>query len=311
MEYRFDWGDDTQSSWSTSTSASHVWSSTGSKSVSVTARCKEHTGNSATSDNLLINVKEPDLPGEDDLFLPQPSNGYKWEALWSDEFNGAVIDESKWEILEEWVWAKEDVYLDNQGNLILRTKYDGSEYTCGAIRTQGKFEHTFGYWVIRCKFQEEQGHWPTFSLFADPGMTTVGNGGTDGAEIEILKKPWLIDRVQQAVHWDGYGSNHHQASEISNIPGLSSGYHTIGLHWKPDEYVFYIDGEETWRTNEGGVSQVPEFIKIREEIGQTSEGDISQANLPDYFIVDFVRVYIEVPAIPGIPESPTNLRIVN
>lgn len=62
------------------------------------------------------------------------------------------------------------------------------------------------------------------------------------------------------------------------------------MHWKPDEYVFYVDGKETWRTDAGGVSQVPQFIKLTEEIGKW-DGDITKAKLPDHFFVDYVRVY--------------------
>ena len=38
------------------------------------------------------------------------------------------------------------------------------------------------------------------------------------------------------------------------------------------------------------MSQVPEFIKLTEEIG-TWGGEIQEATLPDYFEVDYVRVY--------------------
>lgn len=80
------------------------------------------------------------------------------------------------------------------------------------------------------------------------------------------------------IHAHGGGVIYHQ------------GYYTFGLLWTPDEYVFYVDGRETWRTSAGGVSQVPEYIKLSEEIGPWG-GDIKKANLPDYFIVDHVRVY--------------------
>ena len=53
---------------------------------------------------------------------------------------------------------------------------------------------------------------------------------------------------------------------------------------------FYVDGREVWRTKAGGVSQVPEFIKLTEEIG-TWGGDIKKAELPDFCEVDYVRVY--------------------
>ena len=227
-------------------------------------------------------------------FMPPIPEGEKWKLVWSDEFDGTKIDEAKWEILGDWkrrdgYWVKQDAYLDGKGNLILRTKKDGNRYTSGAVRTKNKFEHRFGYWVCRCKFPEQVGHWPAFWLHTN-GVSRVGNEGTDGTEIDIMEKPWLQDRITQNLHWDGYGKQHKHAGTKVTIPGVSEGFHTFALHWKPDEYVFYVDGKETWRTDAGGVSQVPQFAKLTEEIGKWG-GDITTAKLPDYFTVDYVRVY--------------------
>jgi len=93
-----------------------------------------------------------------------------------------------------------------------------------------------------------------------------------------------------ALHWDGYGAEHKSAGMALYAPGVSSGFHTFGLYWTPEEYVFYIDGIERWRTSEGGVCQVPVYVKLTEEIGDWA-GDIKKASLPDYFYVDYVRVY--------------------
>jgi len=60
VEYSFNWGDGVSSPWSTSTSASHAWNTTGAKTVTVTARCSVHTSVSATSAGLQVNVI--DLP---------------------------------------------------------------------------------------------------------------------------------------------------------------------------------------------------------------------------------------------------------
>ncbi len=43
------------------------------------------------------------------------------------------------------------------------------------------------------------------------------------------------------------------------------------------------------------IGQVPEYIKLTDEIGEWG-GDITKAELPDYFVVDYVRVYDEVEA---------------
>jgi len=230
-------------------------------------------------------------------YLPALPEGKKWKLVWSDEFNGSEIDRSKWEIFGEkgdqrrrdGYWVKEDAYLDGKGHLILRTKKDGDRYTCGAVRTRGRFEHRFGYWVARCQFPKQQGHWPAFWLRCDT-VGRVGDGGRDGTEIDIMEKPWREDRITQNLHWDGYGKDHKTAGTKVDIPGVSEGFHAFGLFWKPDEYIFDVDGKETWRSLAGGVSQVPEFAKLTDEIG-TWAGDIKKANLPDFFVVDYVRVY--------------------
>lgn len=93
------------------------------------------------------------------------------------------------------------------------------------------------------------------------------------------------------LHWDAYGKDHKSAgANRTNMPQLVKGFHDYALLWTPEEYVFCVDGKELWRTNAGGVSQVPEFIKLTEEIGKWG-GDITKAQLPDQFEVDYVRVY--------------------
>lgn len=229
-----------------------------------------------------------------DEVLPALPDGQHWELAWSDEFEGETVDPAKWDVMGDWkrrdgFWVKEDAYLDGQGHLVLRTNKDGDRYTCGAVRTRGKFEHRYGYWVCRCKLPTQPGHWPAFWLHGDT-VGKVGDGGRDGTEIDIMEKPWREDRNTQNLHWDGYGKEHRHVGTTFMVPGLSEGFHTFGLYWTPDEYVFYVNGQETWRTRGGGVSQVPQYAKLTEEIGKWG-GDIADARLPDHFVVDYVRVY--------------------
>ncbi len=105
-----------------------------------------------------------------------------------------------------------------------------------------------------------------------------------------MGKPWLDDSVQHTFHWDGYGPDHKTEGNVVQVPGIMNGFHTFGLWWKPDEYVFFIDGRETWHTAAGGVCQVPEYMLLSDEIGSWG-GDILKAELPDHFLVDYVRVY--------------------
>ncbi len=92
------------------------------------------------------------------------------------------------------------------------------------------------------------------------------------------------------LHWDCDGAAYKSAGTNMVLPELTKDFHDYGLVWTPGEYVFLVDGREVWRTKAGGVSQVPEFIRLSEEIGEWG-GDIRKAELPDYFEVDYVRVY--------------------
>jgi beta-glucanase (GH16 family) len=234
-------------------------------------------------------------------FLPPAPDGKQWKLAWHDEFDGQQLDETKWNRLGDWkrrdgYWVKEDAYLNGKGSLVLRTRKDGDRYTCGAVNTAGKFEHAFGYYVARCKLPKQPGHWPAFWLMA-AGVNHVGDEGRDGTEIDIIEVPWRDGRLTSNLHWDGYGKAHKSAGTKFARPDILEGWHTFGLLWLPTEYVFYVDGQETWRSSAGGVSQVPEYVKLTEEIG-TWGGEIQKASLPDYCEVDYVRVY-EAQAPPG------------
>ncbi|HQI27679.1 MAG TPA: glycoside hydrolase family 16 protein [Sedimentisphaerales bacterium] len=225
--------------------------------------------------------------------LPSAPEGKSWKLVWHDEFDGRQLDQSKWDIPEykrrDAYWSRKAIRLDGQGNLAISTLKEGDKVLDGCVRTRRKFEHAFGYYVARIQLQEQQGHWSAFWLYNE-SVGKVGDEGRDGTEIDIMEKPWLDDRINYALHWDGYGKQHKSEAKVVKVPGIMKGFHTYGLAWLPDQYVFYIDGKEMWRTKAGGVCQVPLYIKLSDEVGNWG-GDIKKATLPDRFLVDYVRVY--------------------
>lgn len=226
--------------------------------------------------------------------LPKAPDGKVWKMVWHDEFDGNSLDQTKWTCRPEgkrkggW-WSPKAVSLDGKGHLAIKTFKEGDRYLDGCVATQGKFEHAFGYYVARIQLQKQPGHWSAFWMMC-PGVGKVGDEGRDGTEIDIMEKPWLDDRVQHTFHWDGYGKAHKSEGKVVKVPGVMDGFHTFAIWWKSDEYIFYVDGKETWRTKGGGPSQVPEYLKLSDEVGDWA-GDIAKAKLPDEFLVDYVRVY--------------------
>ncbi|MBU6400991.1 MAG: glycoside hydrolase family 16 protein, partial [Verrucomicrobia bacterium] len=178
----------------------------------------------------------------DSALLPPAPPGKHWKLVWHDEFNGTQLDDTKWTRRGDWkrrdgYWIKDDAYLDGRGHLLLRTRKDGDRFACGAIDTQHKFEHTYGYFVARCQLPKQPGHWPAFWMMS-PGVSRVGDGGRDGTEIDIIELPWRDGRLTSNLHWDGYGKDHKTAGTKFEVPAVTAGFHQFGLWWSPTEYVF-------------------------------------------------------------------------
>jgi beta-glucanase (GH16 family) len=111
-----------------------------------------------------------------------------------------------------------------------------------------------------------------------------------------------------ALLWDGYGTENSRVSGIRRgyNANLHSGYHTFALKWTPASYVFYIDGVATWATNDGGVSQVAEFLRLTVEIDEGDEWGPHAQKIGKFnskgsvFYVDYVKVYQNTNYLPYI-----------
>ncbi len=219
-----------------------------------------------------------------------PSDEYA--LVWSDEFDGSELDESKWGYRglgprRDAINVKESVSVD-EGNLVLTTRKVGDEYHTAMIGTHDRFELQFGYFECRVKFQDEIGHWSAFWLQSP--TIQVGDPKITGTEIDIFE--YLVryeDTIHINLHWNGYGPYHKTAGSKYKFPKIKDGFHTIGIEWKPDEYIFYVDGEVAWRTN-WAVSHRTQYIILSLEVGKWA-GDIREAELPDSVYFDYVRVY--------------------
>jgi beta-glucanase (GH16 family) len=238
------------------------------------------------------------------------------KLIWSDEFDGAGIpDPTKWDRPEynrrpntkgpDGYWSKEDSFLDGKGNLIIRVRKiddknndgDPYDYSVGAVRTLGKFKQLYGRFDIRCELPKQQGWWVAFWMMQG-NVGSEANAGVDGSEVDIMEAFGWTNKINHAVHYDGYGAAHKSVGKNELIPGIREGFHTYSMEWYPEKYVFFVDGKEMWRSNGGGICNQPGYIKVTGEISTEDwainsywSNDPSKATYPDSFKVDYVRVY--------------------
>lgn len=148
--------------------------------------------------------------------VPPPSDtSGDWVLVWQDEFDGAAIDPSRWD-LESNCWgggnAEQQCYTDRsddhpRANAFLadgmlhivarKERFTGAAspsgrgrmmatlpYTSARLRTKGRQEWTFGRFEIRARLPRGQGSWPAIWML--PTDSPYGGWAASG-EIDIME----------------------------------------------------------------------------------------------------------------------------
>ena len=128
----------------------------------------------------------------------------------------------------------------------------------------------------------------------DPwGNTSTTYDG--GMELDVMESLgiWGNNKVQEAVHWDGYEAD--EKSEDSgklNLNPASDGYHIYAMNWKPGRVDFYIDNVLTWSFDSSRVGYEDSYVLLSHQFGGwDNNGNVDDAHLPVNMYVDYVRVY--------------------
>ena len=242
----------------------------------------------------------------------------KFTLTFADEFDGE-LDRSVWSghyqygnktVSRKGSYWNQYLAETKDGNLVIPVVYledgmggEGAGWYTAGIDTDDDspngFSQKFGYFECRCILPEGADVWSAFWLMND-GVYDVDGSGQDGTEIDIFESDcygnFISNCVTSNLHFDGYNDAHQKMGARAFITPNNpyEEYNTYGLEWNEDEYIFYINGVETFRTNYGGVSQNPEYlilsVEMKGEDGIPSQRENAPADGAE-FIVDYVRVY--------------------
>jgi beta-glucanase (GH16 family) len=181
----------------------------------------------------------------------QPPAGYKLQ--WSDEFNGAAPDTSKWmyrtDVKVESSQRPENVAVEG-GNLVIRLRQEnhrGKQYTAGGVISRERFR--YGYYEARVKMFGGRGwHQSVWAMYAGDGSTTY----PQEMRTEIDGMEFDSDRTWKGhmglIKWKGPGAS----SSLTCTPGVYRGalgfdaaadFHRYGFEWTPKEVRYYLDGD--------------------------------------------------------------------
>lgn len=239
-----------------------------------------------------------------------PANYY---LVWSDEFNGTSLDDSKW---VRWGGVDQGATLAVNaasvagGNLTVTTYTSNSIHYTAIISTEGRLRVKYGYLESRIQFNDVSGTWSGFWLNAPRTGKYLGDPSASGSEMDIVEhrranktNSDISGFVQSAVHWDGYGPQHKQTNDFPAGSGLGAGFHTYGLLWDRSRQNFSIDGVTVFRPMVGH-SDRSEIILLSSEVnGATWAGRIPPGGYGDLMastnkmVVDYVRYYAPVTTV--------------
>jgi hypothetical protein len=140
----------------------------------------------------------------------------QWVKTFDDEFDGATIDQTKWNIYgpNYWDrashWSKDNLILGGGAAKLRFEKKRGfhndnpdanpqnltglkqSDYACGYLDTYGKWVQRYGYFEARVKLPRAPGLWPTFWMMPDRGPTA----GTQGQRSDTGNGAMELDPKQ-------------------------------------------------------------------------------------------------------------------
>jgi beta-glucanase (GH16 family) len=228
------------------------------------------------------------------LLADGPPQGTGYKLVWSDEFKGNTLDQTKWD------YRTDSKLLSTQtpGNVSVGSGYmtialkkeelKGKSYTGGGIISRKAFR--YGYYEARLKIDAGSGWHSSFWMMGYNGKDTLGEKAT--LEMDV------IENKSYDLH--SYGVNTHRWA-ISHISAghkdiqtsdLSKDFHVFGCEYAPDVVRYYFDGKLVqtvdWRGQPQGDVNVW-LTSIAEAMGPNH--GVDDAALPGKMLVDWVRFY--------------------
>ena len=241
-----------------------------------------------------------------------------YNLLWSDEFDGSVMDESIWNYephepgwtnneLQEYTTSTDNVFV-RDGKLVLKaikSEKDGKPYyTSGKVTCQNKKDFTYGKVVVGAKTPEGQGLWP--AIWMMPKDEQHYGQWPKCGEIDIMEV--LGNDTKTSYSTIHYGEPHaeQQGTIVLDNGSFSEDYHEYSVEWEPGEMRFYTDNQLVLTVNDWFTAvereedkpypapfDQPFFVQMNLAVGGDWPGNPDETTDFDKaeFEIDYVRVY--------------------
>lgn len=247
-----------------------------------------------------------------------PARDSNWVKIFSDEFDTAKLDTSKWVTCYDWKRTT-DTGCTNDGNnelqvyrpeqivisggkaaltaerkttsQVARGKQRQFEYVSGMLSTgrsdpasDVKWSARYGYFEARIKVPKGQGIWPAFWLLPIDKKWPP--------EIDIME--YIGGKPREVLlthHWADDRGKHQENSTYIKGPDYSEGWHTYAVNWQPHAIEWFIDGQLK-KTSTSQIPNEPMELIVNLAVGGRLPGyPDASTKFPVSMEVDYVRAY--------------------
>jgi len=231
--------------------------------------------------------------------------------VWSDEFDASSLNTQYWaydlgdgtaEGIPGWGNNEAQFYTNKSKNSYLKNGFlyidaykesiGGKDYSSARIKTQSKFNFTYGKVKIRAKLPKSVGTWPAFWLM---GESISEVGWPRCGEIDILEQNGQEkSKILGTVHWQNEADNTYASySRSYSTGGLTDDFKLYTLEWTPSSIKLFVESTQFYEMTltETMPFDQPFFLLINLALGGTLGGNIDDGFYTDSLIVDYIRVY--------------------
>lgn len=246
--------------------------------------------------NTTLSLVKPDMNGEK---IDLSSR----ELIWSDEFDGDKLDETKWRAFDDddhtTFYTPEQVTV-HDGNAYLKTEYIkdgkyGDGFYGAWLSNKDNFRNRYGYYEVRCIMPKAEGLHAAFWTLTDNGELSAKNKTV--VEVDIFENAYYRVsgndemnncKYTMAVHTAYDKDGNHLATGPSAVTtytkdgkNMYEDFHTYGVEWTENAYTFYYDGVEVGKLDfsNGAINgitgdcETPVFLYLSTHVGTQIRDD--------------------------------------
>lgn len=229
---------------------------------------------------------------------------YEPQLVWSEEFDvDGAPNPSKWTLetgAGGWGNNEAQYYTNSADNAKVeggvlkitarKQDFNGAAYTSARMKSENKFEFTYGKIEARAKLASGGGTWPAIWMLGENYATATW---PSCGEIDIMEHVGnQQNTIHATLHYPGHSGGNANTNHTT-VTTASTEFHVYSCEWTPQYIKFFVDGNlfHTVANSTSLPFNHDFFLILNMAMGGNFGGTIDPAFVASTMEIDYIRVY--------------------